>query len=125
MEREPESRCRGITRAGTRCKNPTLPGEKYCRAHLWQGRFVDARRVEFWGLVVAVVALLFTIVDATTGVVGVWPRGTPTPVPTPLAFDPAGEARKSLNTAAGRINRGARNEDAHGRETVGVVVVGC
>jgi tetratricopeptide (TPR) repeat protein len=97
MNDELRSRCRGFTRTGTRCRNNARPGEKYCRTHLWQGRIKDTRRVEFWGLVVGVLALLFTIIDATTGVIGVLPsfRAEVTQVPQPtatvLAFPPAAD----------------------------------
>jgi tetratricopeptide (TPR) repeat protein len=97
MNDELQSRCQGLTRKGTRCRNNALPGEKYCRTHLWQGRIRDTSRVEFWGLVVGILALLFTIVDATTGVIGVLPifRAEVTQVPQPtatvLAFPPAAD----------------------------------
>ena len=95
MNDESQSRCRGITRTGTRCRNNALPGERYCRTHLWQGRITNTSRLEFWALVVAILGLFFGIVDAATGVIGILPSfraqvtQMPQPTATPLAFPAA------------------------------------
>ena len=94
MSTESQSRCLGITRTGAQCSNDALPGGRYCRTHLWQGRVANPSHLEFWLFVIAILTLFFTIVQATTGVISVLPSfrtpatKVPQPTATPLAFPP-------------------------------------
>jgi len=62
-----------MTQTGARCTRDALPGERYCRTHLWQGRVTNARRLEFWLLIIAIMTMFFAIIQAATGVINVLP----------------------------------------------------